>query len=428
MHSGNIRGRIIEGVIAMLIGSHLLLPIERGFPRIYIFSIPITFTTIILLAIFLCLIVVNHQLHINAYVVAQSLLCLTLLASISMNPVADLKTQLVGCFAIFQQFVTFVIGYWVIRYFVQAGFKEILIRWIRVFGGAAAFIGVLEGYFHIMLPFYKQYYNGLMAYPIDLFIFHPSYRVYGTLGNPILFSVAMILLIPFVSGIKWSIVRAILLFLLILAGFATRSRTLMIGIVIIGIGILSICFRRRKIATMLVLLLAAVLGIGLLLDANISLDTFVERTMDEVGSRDNFSNVNIRLAAWNSAINTVLEETDLVRVLFGYGVYSANTIPTELGYATLSTIDNNQITILYEGGILSFGVYLIGFAFVLLPKFRGATRQLHWWNILALFFIGFSFVTLRYQSFNILWVTSVVIVQNLDESNGQYNHNWRKTG
>jgi len=318
-----------------------------------------------------------------------------------------------GLFVVLLYFITFVVDFLIVNYLFRAGFRQEFSIILCTVASAAALVGIIEGVFHYYLPFYRQTFLNYNYESMSYAMIRPEFRVLGTLGNPLIYSVAMILVVPFAMEIKSPLKRYLVIMLLIMASFLAISTTgLVMGVILFaGYYILS----PRKLHFIGVGLLA-VLAVVLLASfippffegggSNIVSTWAAEFAFHDYGDPQAM-NIQIRrdLFAWS--LERFWSDKSFASMLFGYGLKSAIKAASALQLGSLDTFDNTYTTLLFESGILGLGTFLLMGLNTIISFRKRAKDNLHWYSVLGLFVAGMSFTTIYYNTFNFVWVASV---------------------
>ena len=407
------RGYIVILVLCII---HVLVPIERGFPAIRIGGYPITVPMLVSIIVFTFLFVKSGG-HIvwalpKMYVPYQIIVvCVLLISALISNDVEA------GLFNVLLYSTIFIVDFLILYHLFNMGFREQFSVILCIVASIAALIGIVEGTFHYYLPFYKQIFLSYDYERISYTMIRSDFRaLLGTLGNPLVYSVAMVLVIPFAMEIRNSFKKFFVVTLLILASFLAASTTSLImgAFLLTGYYLLS----RRK--TRLVLL-----GVGVVVFIMLFvLHPFLERSSGNVISAwtaefdfRNFENpqamnIQIRRDLFIWALEQFWSDRSFASVLFGHGLKSSITTVSALRLGNLQTFDNTYINLLFESGIMGLAAFLLMGLNMVVGFRKRAWDNLHWYSVLSLLVAGMAFTTIYYGTFNFIWVASVAALSS----------------
>jgi hypothetical protein len=392
------------GPCLLLVATHLLLPIERGVPLLRVGAIPVTVCLAASVLVFGLMFVESYgrilTLFWRRHVAAQLVFVATLVLSslFSQNTRAAMSVPVA-------YFGAFVLDYVTVVYLFETGSKTTFLRTLRTVLLVAAAIGVADGIFDFRLGFYEQF--------ADLFRTEMGYgelvgaRASGPLGNPIIFGTAMMLGIPFAMDLT-GFRRVLLLAVLLLAAFATISRTALIMTIPFAVAFVLLGLRRRsaKVITLLGLL-ALVTAVGLTGRANLE-GVGIQWSERLLRDFDAEQNVAIRLEALKAVMTRSSSDT-LVTALVGHGPRSGADLARTIA-SRFDTIDNAYATLYFEAGIVGLVAYLWIYASLLARYKAAAKASFHWHGIVAFLTAGVAFVSIYYVTFALLVVTSTAIL------------------
>ncbi|MHB8837659.1 MAG: O-antigen ligase family protein [Gemmatimonadaceae bacterium] len=243
----------------------------------------------------------------------------------------------------------------------------------------------------------------------------PLFRNAGTLGNPILFGVALVLLVPFILSVRQAVIRAVVLFLVLTAAALSASRTSLVGVAVFFLAGLVIYGRRSVsalVAATLVLLAATEMFGGwteALNDPRVGFIAARYGLVDTDIATDAALNVSVRREVLANGARVMRNEWSPVDWLLGRGQLSQEEVGATVA-SSYNTVDNTLFGVLYEKGLIGLLLFCAAFG-----KHLYATRalrwsSLHWWAVPALFAMGVAFNFDAYSTFNVLVVGSMAIV------------------
>jgi hypothetical protein len=443
-------------LVACLIGFYVLLPLDRGFPRLLLFGRPLNAAIAATVCVFFILIVQTRGTILRylrePYGIIQSLYAGALFVGAlrAPSPPSALHWSLL-------YYCTFVLNFVILRH-VTRGYGT---RWLSTIvvglGLAAAAVGVMQVVIEMPLPMYDAWYESYFKRsPSDYTL--ASSRATGTMSNPILYCVLMALVIPYALDVKNGVGRAVALFSIMFAAGLSGSRTGVFVVAAFAAGAF-VVYRWRAVRALpavglgLVLLLAslswltpggqdsrlALLGERLSFMADrsavdavtvapggassamspaVPASVAVDRSPDESRavspnppSRSQVSaalGVSLRRGVVVEATREMTQEWGALTWMIGRGSFTAAFVGTRI-QSWYNTVDNVFLSVLYERGLLGLVLFTGAFVSLLIATRRVARETLHWFAPVALAVAGLSFCWDAYSMFNILAVGSMAI-------------------
>jgi len=393
----------------VLCAVHLLLPIERGFPTIRILGLPFTVTILVTVAVFFILLVESKGAILwrmpKHYLPFQVVFVWLMVASALLSP--TIKSAF---FVVLSYFTVFILSFLEVRYLFQRNFRTAFVHILSMTAALAALIGLIEGFVGRPLSFYSSIYFSYAPESMAYGLTRADYRVFGTLGNPIVYATAMILSIPFALELRPAILKYGLVFMLLGAATLAVSTTafLMATVVLAGYLVIS------RVRWTTILFLAVVSGVFMWLLMPILVQRFGQDALTRIVSGDP-RNVTARQDMLELAWMDFTTDQTFASVLFGKGVKSTTIDEYASAYnRAVGTIDNTYATLLVETGVIGLATYLAMAFSILFPLRRFAFSSMHWYGVLSLFAAGIAFTTIYYSTFNFVWVASVATLVYLD--------------
>jgi len=315
-----------------------------------------------------------------------------------------------GLFVVWSYFTTFILNFFILYYLFKRGFRQKFVSILCTVISIAALIGIVEGIARYYLPFYRDWFLMYDYQAMQHAMARSDFRVLGTLGNPITYSTAMVLALPFALEVKHHLLRSLVIVLLLMATIFTVSTTTAMMWLILLAGFLSTSKRKTR-QTFFIVAIVIMLTIFLMLRFSKATGYLVSGWSQEFAFGDQpnnqFLNVQIRRDLFFWILRRFGGDLNFVNVLFGHGLKSTVQAVNTLGLGRLSTLDNQYTTILFESGILGLFTFL-AVSFNILVGYRWAIRKsLHWYSVLSLLMAGMAFTTVYYTTFNFVWVASV---------------------
>ncbi len=382
---------------------HLLLPIERGFPVIRIAGYPFTLTILVSVAAFVFVVVDSNGAifyHLpRRYFPHQILVTVTLFVSALLA--SDVTA---GLFVVLSYCATFAFDFLVVYYLFQRGFRRAFVLIICGVAAVAAAVGIIEGLFRSYVSIYAEWFLGYDFSPMSYAMTRPDFRALGTLGNPILYAVAMTLAVPFALEVRNRVIRYGLATALFLASTLAISTTAVVVWFVFGLGFLVLTKHRKR----LILLTVIVVGVGIGVRTNLVGDDVAG--FDSVAQRlmgGNPDNTNTRQLLLDQTLESFRNERSVITILFGHGLKTTKELVRGLGVGSLTTVDNTYATLLYETGLAGLGAFGLMGLNVIVGLRRFARLNLYWYAALSLFVVCLAFDALYYSTFNFLWVASI---------------------
>ncbi|MBI5034845.1 MAG: hypothetical protein HZB51_30340 [Chloroflexi bacterium] len=389
-----VRKVLYFGIALALCAVHLLLPIERGFPTPRIVGLPFTLTILVSMIVGVVLFFESNGkilvILLDRYVRIQ--LFIVWLFSFGAVISANLQS---GMFVALSYFITFVLDYMILVYLFRRGFRSEFIAILVFVAFLATLVGAAEGIVGYSLSFYTDAF--LNANVIR------GFRVLGTLGNPIIYPMALILAVPLIMEIKASYIKYPMIGLVFVVSLLAISTTAVLMWALLGLGIAMISKRKVRliviVAVALTLILLAIPSLGW--DSGYIGSIPLERLVltNPVSTQ---TRLDVLFGVWDIYVR----DLDVFRLLVGYGLRSVSPAVQSLGLQT-DTPDNVYMALLFENGLLGLGAFLfLGAA--ILWRFRWSIwKRLDGYAILAWFVAGFIFTTIYYETFNFVWVALV---------------------
>jgi hypothetical protein len=398
-------------VVSMVICFYTLMPLDKGFPYFPLLGRPMSMAIVATGIAFLVTLVTSKgallQYLGRKYFVYQTIFFGFLILSSFLSPSPLVAIQLAV-----RYYCTFAINYILILYLIEKYGSGWL---IRAGAGAAmlsAVIAMVDTFGGYRLPFYATFFETAKVVE-NAEIGIDAIRGIGTMGNPILMSVLMLLAIPYVFSLRSPHWRAIGFILLLLGAATTVSRTFILGLIIFFAGWMIIYGKEFfKVLGVLIITFFA-LGISGVLDplANDPRVQVWQSRMGLGGPGAEFAtgNIETRGDASQQAIRRMEENWGPIEYLVGEGALASAEVGQDLT-AGYNTIDNTTVTIIYERGIPAVLVFYGSFIVALVIGRKHARRSLHWYAPIALLACGISFNFEGFSTFNILIAGSLAII------------------
>jgi hypothetical protein len=238
-------------------------------------------------------------------------------------------------------------------------------------------------------------------------------RVAGTMNNPILYAVLMVLVIPYALDLRrwWS--RVVVVLLVLLAAGLSGSRTAAVGVAFV-VGGMAV-YRRRWLRAVPAACLAGVvlvvaLGGVAASDEPSRLGFILERTGLGPGAGAIASaaslGITLRAEVLLEGLREIWDEWGLATWLVGRGYFSSAEVGQRF-YSYYFAVDNVYLSVLYERGLLGWLVFVGAYASFMIQSRAASRLTVHWYAPAVMALAGFSFSWDGYSTFNILVVGSM---------------------
>lgn len=394
-------------------GLYMLFPLDRGFPTVPLFGRPLnsaiaaTLTVLAVMAVQSRGVVFSH-LH-EPYSIVQSAYCwlLVLLALIADSPPSAVHASLL-------YFCTFVLNYIILRHFTRL----YGVRWLSVFvvkiGMVAGAVGIVRSVLGLPLPMYDAWFLRYFAQEASDYTL-ATVRAAGTMNNPILYGLLMVLVIPYALDLKRIPARALAVFAVLFAAGLSGSRTVLVAAAF-GAGAVAV-YRWRTLwvlpfACAGLLFVAASLGGVTTGGGDSRVDFLLQRAGLQPESNEFVSaaafGINLRREVLVEGLREMSQEWEGLTWIAGRGYFTAASVGQRV-LPWYTTVDNVYLTVLYERGLLGLVLFVGAFLTFLIRTRHASTLTLHWFAPLVLALAGFSFTWDAYSTFNILVVGSMAI-------------------
>ena len=384
---------------------YLLFPLDLGFPALWIAGHPVN-SAIVATFVALGVLALESRGAVLAflrepYSIAQLLYCAFLIVSAfaSASPPSAVHVALIF-------FCTFVLNYVVFRYVTRAYGVHWLSMVVVCVGLLAVAVGIVRGRFPWLLPMYNAWFVQQFRYEA------PDYsvitaRAAGTMNNPILYGLLMVLVIPYIFDIKHTALRVVAMAGVITAAGMSGSRTILVGLVFLLGAAAVYRWRMIRVATVtaVVLLLLLVPFASFLINDDARVDFLLQRAGLRPEANEMVSaaayNFNLRRDVLAAGFREIDEEWGPLTWIIGRGYNHSATVGQRV-VPWYTTVDNVYLTQLLERGLVGLALFLGAFLTFLVRTPHAARTTLHWYSPLALALAGFSFSWGTYSTFNIL--------------------------
>lgn len=394
-------------VSLVFFSAQLLLPVERGFTVIRLFGAPIYLPMIINL-VGIILISSWYPKRIFSSV-SKPWVVLNLVFAIFSFLTSVIATRWdISLFYSYLWISNFVFCYLIVDLVVEKIKLKGLVLVICTVVVCQIAVGIIEGLFQTRFLMYElgslDYLLSMGAVVLGERGNTWDLRVFGTLGDPILFGSALMLSIPFLAKLNHRLIRPVLICMASFVALMSLSRTVFL---FFGCYLVLYFYKSsvlKKVAATLAIL--AIFMVVISIDSPLSLNWGMrleeERAAQEMGGVEMRTNMAVH------AFEESLMNSSLWGALFGHGWYSTSEIANQY-FEVSTTIDNAYLTILYETGLMGLILYLV-ICSLPLRSIRGRDNSLLVAGYVGILLCGFSFVTHRVFSINLLAMTILVVI------------------
>ncbi len=392
-------------VSLVFFSAQLLLPVERGFAVIKLFGAPLYLPMIIdLVGIILIFLRYPKRIFLSF---SRPWVVLNLVFAIFSFFASVISTSWeISLFYSYVWISNFIFCYLIVELLLEKIKLKGLVLVICIVAVCQIAIGIMEGFFQTRFLIYASpdYLLSMGAVVLGERGTTWDPRILGTLGNPILFGTALMLSIPFLAKLNHKLIRSVLICMASFVALMSLSRTVFL---FFGCYLVSYFYKssvsKKVVATVAILIIfMGVMSIDSPLSRNWAMRLEEERDAQEMGGVEMRKNMAIH------AFEETLISSGLWGALFGHGWYSSSEIANQ--YLEVSTtIDNAYVTILYETGLIGLILYLV-ICSLPLRNIRGRDNSLLVAGYVGILLCGFSFVTHREFSINLLAMTILVVI------------------
>ncbi len=440
----------ILSVAAALIGLHMLVPLDRGFPPLLILGRPLNTAIAASLIAFAAVLLHSRGRAVDffrePYCLFQIGYGVLLVASAirAPAPLAALHWSLL-------YFCTFTVNYVTLRYITERHGTRYLSIAVVVFGIAAAAVSIVQAVWGIPVPIYDAWFENYFRRPPENYAL-ANVRAAGTMSNPILYCVLMLLAVLFAFDRRNLVIRSVSLFVLLFAAGLSGSRTALPLVLVIVVGCLMVwrwrAIRALPAAAAVAALLVWSIGwmsaagdasraafladrSGLTLARPAPAESPAPPASVTAGPGSGPARVDVppppapkseavtggelgitlRRDALLNGLREMIYEWSPAMWIFGRGTFSSAAVGQRL-QPWYNTVDNTFLTVLYERGLLGLTFFVGAFGVFLYRTRARAFETIHWYAPVMLALAGFSFCWDAYSAFNLLVVASMVVVMH----------------
>ena len=240
----SVAGAVPRVLVVFLIACYVLLPLDRGFPAVPLFGHPLSSAIAATIVVLVALVVQSRgavlAYLIEPYSVIQSFYACVLVASAFRAPSLPSALHWSALY-----FSTFVLNYAILRHVTRRYGTRWLSLAVVAIGLVAAAVAIVQAVPGIRLPVYDSWFENYFARPPENYAL-PTVRAAGTMNNPIVFCVLMVLVVPYALDVKRVGARSVALFVLMFAAGLTGSRTLLVVLSPFALGAL-VVYRWRAV-------------------------------------------------------------------------------------------------------------------------------------------------------------------------------------
>jgi len=401
-------GRVVlSGVLSLVLCSFsLLTPIERGFPMLRIAGLPFRWPFLVTAALVLVMLVWDSRWSMR---VLSTRYCLRHAGVMIVLVAGALRSELpaTAIARVLAYLTAYVLNFVVLTWIFERGSRKTFVVVLCGVAITAAALGVAEGAFSYRPAIYGQWFanydQAVGEFEVGL---GSGYRVNGTLGNSIVYAMAMMLSLPFAAEIRSVTIRLGVCFLLLVAAAFTISKVVAVAALPMFAWVAWRLGLRRVMLWFGALVIAA-LAYGAVYDAGN--EAFGTRLLGRWTARLTDPQVvalstGLRSEMWLRALSPASNTG--ISLLVGHGLLSESTVSTAV-YADLGTIDNTYLNLFYETGMVGLLAYLFAFTAPLWQLRSLAKRSIHYWAAVSLLMASFVFVSYHFYTFNFLATASM---------------------
>lgn len=407
------RPRRFAGILAgSLVGFYILFPLDRGYPRPSVFGRPVSSALLASFIVAVALLFYSRGRILrfirDRYFALQCAFTLVLIVAAVRALSIPIALHQVAVY-----WVTFALNYVIVRYAIDSSGEKPFVSTVLVFIVAAATVGVLEGVAGIRLSPYAHWFEVYFNRSAPDLSGGPV-RGVGTLNHPILYGAAMGLCIPYVLDIRSRWRKYAVLGLVVTAAVLTGSRTVLLVIGVLMVGLVLITNARTSLR------IAAVIScaIGILAQQNVVEIAAKNPTLRFIVARLGAGtdlvatvaaeNILVRQNALAIGWDRILDDPSAANLLIGRGLMSAAHVGEQV-FEGYNTVDNTYLATLYEKGIVGSLLFVFAFGAALIGSSRVAKASIHWYAVPAILLMGVSFNFESYSTFNALAIGSLAI-------------------
>lgn len=397
-------------IVAMLIvGMHLLLPIGNVLPPFHLGPIPIHLPMVVYPLIF----ILSGSRSINTVFFRKLSFILFLFWATELPSILWGPGGRAGIYQVFFDFFTILFSYWV-AYWVNTMIPRKTLPYVFiVFFSFAAIVSILERINSTPVWPYSKWYSsywfkiGSVTSPGDML---EIFRVWGTMGNPIVFASLMMLGLPWASRVQNIYLKWVYILLLLVAATLTLSRTLFFFLVLYA---LYCVFRltRSGLKNKKIILVAVAVAVFLICISDVF--TTLWETRYALESVNPSGGIAVRELLIEKALHQFVFEGNPLIWALGNGLGSGGILAQSV-LSFLDTIDNMFIGILYQQGVLGLFLYALFWLLSLhrVSKVRGSAW--YFWALAAFLLSGLSFESLHFVSLNFVVYSMLIYSGSVD--------------
>lgn len=392
-------------ILILLIGMHLLLPIGNSLPTIKIMGIPIHLPMFVY-PCFLAIILKSLK-HNDAF--KSGFVVLAIFSCIQVVSLLYTSNIVAGSYEVFYN-VFAIIGAYSIAWIVISRFdKSNVVFVFSICLLVAAFIGILEKLnSQPIWPYYGWYsdwYNKINSVS-NYGEASDSFRVWGTMGNPIDFAALLLMGIPWVLMLKNKLIKYTTIVVLLLSAALTLSRTVVFFIAPLSVYCIYVYVNitPTKRVWCLLTVSIAVCCLWIFLGDKLIALWEARLVLESLNPDEGFA---VRSEIFKLTFNTYLRDGNIVLWVLGFGQGSGGLLASRV-LSFMDTLDNAYLAILFQNGLLGLMVFFL--FWLLLPIKRGykIVKSPHFWTLVGYLGSGASFEMYHHFGLNFLAFCSFV--------------------
>lgn len=387
---------------------NVLVPFERGIPYVRVGPAALMFPVLFNLAAFALLILARPLRTLRRFrhppLFWQGAVAVLFLArgATSFEAAKGIATGLIYA------------STWVAQYALLLAVIETLGRaaFARIYVAVAAIgatLGVIEGLTGYILPPYT-FARLADAIAQGYASIEGVGRVDGPVGNSILFAFMMALSVPFAFEIRLRPLRWTLVAFFVAAVALSIARIGFLMLIVLALGGLLLGGSRAR---------AAAVGLGFVLVAALAVAVIVpdNPVVERIGARltgqgEASENVRFRTEAIRLALDRTFFDGNLDVAVWGAGIRKGDTVGKSIA-ASVKTLDNVYVTVLYEGGLLLLFTFLAAHTFHLRRLWVGyGPARFYWFGLVAGLVGGIAFVSAYTIGANFPFVATLAVLSH----------------
>lgn len=385
-------------VSVIICAAALWLPTDFGLPNITIIGVPLRIPMIIFggISLLMWFTTLHFYNPINRFLVAIGMLLVWIVLVTIIKSSGDGFRTTLGIYLAIMNFTYTVSVYLILYNLFRDGFGKTFNWIISIVIVVSALVGIAEHLFDWLPPMYIGWYNNIYSVNIQRHMAWSNHRAIGTLGNPLVYATTLTLGIPFLWRIKPIPLRLLFIGIVFYAVIVSQARTALLFLVIMMTSIAMIHIRSTTSVIIAGLLLSVVYLI------------FIDTgTIENIIFRNNLRSLYIRYDLFVGTVDVIFSDNNYWNFFIGRGLGLASELPGQLFIKTAKTIENQYLTLLYEIGIIGMLIYIAVLGIPIF-QYRKQKNSLHWYSLILVALVGFSFTNLFRPAINFIWIANMM--------------------